>query len=90
MNKIEIIATVSEETRIDKEIVENIVNSFLSTVSDRLSKNDTIKLVGFATLSTKNMKERVGNNPKTGEKIVISERKKLVFKPGKNLLKIIS
>ncbi len=50
-----------------------------------LAVGEQVKLSGFGNFDLRDKKERPGRNPKTGEKIPISARRVVTFKPGEKL-----
>ncbi len=46
---------------------------------------EPVKLSGFGNFDLRDKNERPGRNPKTGEKIPISARRVVTFRPGKKL-----
>ncbi len=68
-----------------KKIIENLIEDFLSIILEELIKNKKVKISKFGTFALKNKKSRVGRNPKTLEKKIISERNVIIFKPSKEL-----
>lgn len=63
-----------------------LVESFLSEISESLVKGESVKLSSFGSFMVRSKKERIGRNPKTGEEVPISPRRVLVFKPS-NVMK---
>ena len=62
-----------------------IVDKFFETIVESLAKGDDVKLPKFGSLKIQTRKPRLGRNPSTGERIEISKRKAIVFKPSKIL-----
>lgn len=85
MNKNELIKNVSEKTNLKIVDTERVVNGLIETVSEELKKQGKVTLVGFGTFSVAQRKERMGVNPKTGEKIKIKATKVPRFSAGKAL-----
>lgn len=85
MNKAELIDAMSKETNLTKKDVESVLNSFVNQVSNALSKNDRVQLVGFGTFETRKRAARTGHNPQSGEKIQIAAATVPAFKAGKAL-----
>ena len=52
---------------------------------DNLKKSNKVKIAKFGTFHVRFKKSRIGRNPKTKEKKIISERKVILFKPSKIL-----
>ncbi|CAL4042427.1 integration host factor subunit alpha [Buchnera aphidicola] len=71
--------------KIKKQDAKNIVKYFFKEVGDALEDGEKVKLSGFGNFNLRFKKERPGRNPKTGESIVITSRRVVTFKPGKQL-----
>ncbi len=65
--------------------VENIVNAILDEVMAALMRGDRVELRGFGAFSVKNRPARVGRNPRTGDKVEVSEKFVPFFKTGKEM-----
>ncbi len=50
-----------------------------------LALGEPVKLSGFGNFDLRDKNERPGRNPKTGEKIPISARRVVTFRPGNKL-----
>lgn len=64
----------------------SLVDAVIEEVSLALENNETVKLSSFGTFSTRQKKQRIGRNPKTGVEVPISPRTVLSFNAS-NLLK---
>jgi len=65
--------------------IENIVNTILGTVVDAMKNGDRVELRGFGAFSVKSRPARTGRNPRTGEKVPVSEKFVPFFKTGKEM-----
>ncbi|MGE0312662.1 MAG: HU family DNA-binding protein [Lautropia sp.] len=72
MNKSELIDTISGDADISKAAAERAMNSALAAVIKAVAKGDRVTLVGFGTFYSTKRAARVGQNPRTGEKIKIA------------------
>jgi len=84
MNKGDLINKVSEVLNSKKE-AQAAVDSTIKAITEALSSNDSVTLVGFGTFKTANRKARKGRNPQTGEEIKIQPKNVVRFLPGKHL-----
>ncbi len=84
MNKVELIAAVTEKTGLSKKDAEKAVSAVLEAVVDAVSAGDKVQLVGFGTFEIRERGERTGRNPRTKEAITIPASKQPVFKAGKS------
>ncbi|MCK5059360.1 MAG: HU family DNA-binding protein [Candidatus Aminicenantes bacterium] len=89
MNKTELVKSIAEKANLKVYDTEKLVNAFIETVSDELSNKGKVTLVGFGTFAVAHRKEKIGVNPKTGEKITIKAKHVPVFKPGKALKDLV-
>ena len=63
-----------------KIISENIVNDIFYIIMSSFKENNKIKITSFGTFLKKRKKDRIGRNPKTKEKKIISARNVITFK----------
>ncbi len=84
MNKGDLINKVSEVLTSKKD-AQVAVNCTINAITEALSGNDSVTLVGFGTFKTANRKARKGRNPQTGKEINIAEKNVPKFVPGKAL-----
>ena len=68
-----------------KKITEILIDDFFEIVLDKLIENNKVKISNFGTFILKNKRERMGRNPKTKEKAIISQRNVITFKPTKEV-----
>ena len=66
-----------------KIISENIVNDIFDIIISSFRENKKIKISSFGTFSIKRKNKRIGRNPKTKEKKIISARNVVTFKASK-------
>ena len=85
MNKTELIAAVAEKAELSKKDAEAAISAMVDAITEALSQEEKVQLVGFGSFEVKTRAARVGRNPKTGEEIPISEARLPVFKAGKAL-----
>jgi DNA-binding protein HU-beta len=85
VNKIELIASVADETGLSKTDASRAVDAVFESITKALKKNQEVRLVGFGTFHVAKRKAGVGRNPRTGEEIKIPASKLPKFKSGKGL-----
>ena len=90
MNKTELANSIAKETGLSKSKSNEVINAFVSAVSESLSKGEKVTLVGFGTFTTSQREARKGRNPKTGEIIKISAKTVARFKAGSDLSKSVN
>ena len=62
-----------------------VVDAVFDTITKTLSQGDEVKIPGFGNFKVAKRAERMGVNPKTGEKIKIAASTKPKFRAGKLL-----
>ena len=90
LTKKEIVNSIYMQIGFSKVISENLLEDFFHVILEGLKKNEKVKIAKFGTFQLRLKKSRVGRNPKTKEKKIISERKVILFKPSKELKKRIN
>ena len=90
LTKKDIINSIYMQLGFSKKICENLLEDFLSILLDELVQNKKVKIAKFGTFILRYKKSRVGRNPKTLEKKVISDRNVVLFKPSKELKNFIN
>ena len=90
LTKKEIINSLYMQLGFPKKILENILEDFLDILLKELIKNKKVKISKFGTFILRNKKGRIGRNPKTLEKKIISERTVILFRPSRELKKYIN
>ncbi len=85
MNKSELIEALAERTNMPIREAGSITNALIDTMSEALSKGESIEIRGFGSFVVKEYGSYTGRNPKTGEKIKVSPKKLPFFKVGKDL-----
>ena len=90
LTKKEIINSIYMQIGFSKKVSENILENLLTIILDELVKHKKVKIPKFGTFVLRFKKSRIGRNPKTLEKKLISERNVVLFKPSKDLKKFIN
>lgn len=89
MTKRELIEIVAKKANLTNKASRDAVQAVINSVRDALKRGEKVVITGFGTFSVRNRVQRVGRNPKTGEKITIAARKAPGFTPGKTLKKAV-
>ena len=85
MNKSELVAAMSEKSRLTKKDCEAALDAFVAAIGDALKSGDKVQLVGFGAFEVKERAARTARNPKTNEPVAIPATRLPTFKPGKAL-----
>ena len=90
LTKKDLINSVYMQIGFSKKISENLLESILDSLIINLKKNKKIKISKFGTFSLRKKKSRIGRNPLTKEKKIISDRNVLLFKPSKEFKNLVN
>ena len=90
LTKKEIVNSIHMQIGFSKNIAENLLEDLLSIILNELIINKKVKIPKFGTFILRHKKSRMGRNPKTLEKKIISERNVVLFKPSIDLKKFIN
>jgi len=83
LTKKDLVNLVYMQLGFSKQISENLIEDFLSTIVSNIKQEKKLKLSKFGTFSIRQKKSRIGRNPKTKETKMISSREVVLFKPSK-------
>ncbi len=85
MNKAEFIDAVAEKAGLSKKDAKGAVDAALDTLTEALSKGDSVSFIGFGTFSTADRAERTARVPGTGKEVKVPATRVAKFKVGKAL-----
>lgn len=85
MNKTELVNAIAAGAELTKADAKKALDATLDAITKALAKNDKVALIGFGTLSVKDVPARQGVNPATKQKITIAAHKAVKFKAGAEL-----
>ena len=70
--------------------LEKFFDIFINEVKLALKNDERVELRGWGMFSTKNQGSKTSRNPKTGEKVLVEEKKSINFKMSKELFREIN
>ena len=76
---------VYQEVGLSRSESMDLLEMVIDFMGDALVKGKTVKVSSFGSFSSRQKKQRIGRNPKTGEEVPILPRKVLVFRPSQVL-----
>lgn len=85
MNKTELVAAMAEKAEMSKKDAESALKAFIEVVTDELTKDGKVQLVGFGTFEVAERAAREGINPLTKKPMSIPASKAPKFKAGRGL-----
>lgn len=81
----ELVESISGETDRSKQFTHDFLKGLVSVIHEGLEEDRKVNLAGFGKFDLREMDEREGYNPQTGEKMTISAHNRVVFTPYKQL-----
>ncbi|MFL2889091.1 MAG: integration host factor subunit alpha [Candidatus Pelagibacter sp.] len=90
LTKKDLVNIIYMQIGFSKQISENLIDEFFSSIIFNLKNEKKLKISKFGTFTIRNKKERIGRNPKTKEKKIISKRDVVLFKPSKDFKEFIN
>lgn len=85
MHKTDLVARVAEQTDLSRDKADTAVSAIIEHITNALSRNEAVSLIGFGSFTQTQRKARTGRNPQTGDAIEIKASNGVLFKPGKAL-----
>ncbi len=85
LTKTHMAESLFNELGLNKREARELVDLCFEELKASLVAGEQVRLAGFGNFYLRDKKERPGRNPKTGEKIPISARRVVTFRPGKKL-----
>ena len=83
MTKTDLAIKIAHETGLEQTQVRRIIQMVLDGLIECIASEGGIELRNFGVFKVRTRRPKAARNPKTGEKVMVPERKAVVFKPGK-------
>jgi integration host factor subunit beta len=80
----------NESDKQKTEIARETVNLFFDSIKDALKTGDRVEIRGFGSFNIKEYEGYTGRNPKTGDRVEVKPKRLPVFRPGRELRKIVN
>ena len=85
MRKPDLAAYIADKADIPTNKANDVLSAILDQITQSLSREESVTLIGFGTFEVRHRNARTGKNPQTGEPIQIAASNTVGFKPGKAL-----
>jgi DNA-binding protein HU-beta len=89
MTKAEVVAEIANKTGIEKVAVQDVVETFMSTIKNSLLKKENVYLRGFGSFVIKERAQKTGRNISKNTTIIIPAHNIPAFKPSKSFTSTI-
>ena len=83
LTKKQIINSIYMQIGYSKNLIETILEDIFDILIVSLKEKGQVKISNFGTFILRHKKSRIGRNPKTKKKAIISERNVILFRPSK-------
>ena len=90
LTKKEIINSIYMQIGFSKKISETLLEDILELILNNIIKHKKVKIAKFGTFILRKKNQRIGRNPKTKEKKIITERNVILFKASKEFKEYIN
>ncbi len=84
MTKAEVVAEIANKTGVEKATVQQVVETFMTTVKNSLLKKNNVYLRGFGSFVIKERAQKTGRNISKNTTLVIPAHNIPAFKPAKS------
>ncbi len=85
LTKADMAESLFNELGLNKREALELVDLCFQELGASLAVGEPVKLSGFGNFELRDKNERPGRNPKTGEKVLITARRVVTFRPGNKL-----
>lgn len=85
MHKTDLVDRVADQTDMSRDKADAAVSALIEHITNALSRNEPVTLVGFGSFVRSQRAARQGRHPQTGETINIAASNSVLFRPGKAL-----
>jgi len=89
MTKAEIVSEISNKTGLEKQAVQTIVETFMTSVKGSLAKNENVYLRGFGSFIVKERAQKTARNISKQTTLIIPAHKIPAFKPCKSFVNAV-
>lgn len=90
MTRSELIEEVAQKADITKEKASLIVSCILDSMTTALKDGHRIEIRNFGNFVVREYESYVGRNPKSGDKVVVPQKKMPFFRAGLQLKKMVN
>ncbi len=85
LTKADMAESLFNELGLNKREALELVDLYFHQLVACLALGESVKLSGFGNFDLRDKNERPGRNPKTGDKVQITARRVVTFRPGQKL-----
>ena len=90
VNRTDLVNVVADSTALSKADAAKVVDAVLEVIKRRLKQGDSVRIMGFGTFTMATRNTTAGRHPRTGEPITLPVSKRVKFKAGKALKRVLA
>ena len=83
LTKKDFVDTVANTCGADRDLVRDVLQTFLDQVTERLATGERIEFRDFGVFEVRQRAARTAQNPKTLQRVSVPPRRTVKFKPGR-------
>jgi len=78
-----IVKEIAQRTGLTQVEAKRVVQATFDSIIDLLERHGRIEIRNFGVFAVKTRAQRKARNPRTGEEVMVPEKKVVTFKPGR-------
>ncbi|MDH3663749.1 MAG: integration host factor subunit beta [Alphaproteobacteria bacterium] len=86
----ELVTRLASSADVSERNASAVIGTVLETIVQALARGERIELRGFGAFSVRHQDAREARNPRTGEAVQVTAKKKVHFKPGRQLHQVLN
>ncbi len=91
MTKADLIEKLAEKApQLSRRQAELVVNTIFDSIRDSLKRGEKTEIRGFGSFRLRHRHTKEGRNPKTGESVLVPEKRMPFFKAGKEIKELLN
>ena len=90
LTKKDIINSIYMQIGFSKKVSETLMEDILELILNNIIEHKKVKIAKFGTFLLRKKNQRIGRNPKTKERKIISSRNVVLFKPSKDFKSFVN
>jgi integration host factor subunit alpha len=90
LTKLELADFLFEKIGFNKREAREFIDAFFENIIKELAEGRNVKISGFGNFETRDKPSRPGRNPRTGQAVLIPQKRVLIFKASGKLKNLIS
>ena len=90
VTKRDLAGLLAEGLGLKKALAYRCADALFEAMAESITRGNRIEIRGFGVWEVKETKAKNGRNPRTGERVFVPARRKVMFKPGRILKETLS